>query len=130
MRYFRKKFTNDEISRRNRLRQLKLESQFYQDFLRKNLTDTKEKIVDLDTFENVFKNEIYYQAMKNLLPNEKEVLYLAYYEHWTLGEVCKILGKSKKEVISLKKQAINHFKDNCKMYELTSSKKKGGKSNG
>ena len=128
MRYFRKKFTNDEISRRNKLKQLKLESQFYQDFLRKNLTDTEEKNIDLDTFENIFTNEIYYQAMKNLLPIEKEVLYLAYYENWTLKEVCKILGKSRKEVIILKSQAINHFKDNCKMYEITSSKKKGGES--
>lgn len=130
MRYFRKITNDKEISRRSSISRVKLEAQLYQDYLRKNLIDTEEnnKNIDMEHLENVFTNEIYYRAMKNLLPNEKKVLYLSYYENWILGDVCKILGMSRKEVIELKARAINHFKKNVQRYQLIL--KKGGANNG
>ena len=131
MRYFRNKCTKEEISLEDMRNRDIIESQFYQDYLRNSLIDTKEeKQIDVEHLENIFTNEIYYRAMKNLLPIEKKVLYLSYYENWTLGEVCKILKKSKAEIIKIKSTAITHFKKNVKKYELIFSKKKGGVDNG
>ena len=130
MRYFRKKATKDIISLNDMRNRAIIESQIYQDYLRKKLIDTKEeKQLDIEHLENIFTNEIYYRAMKSLLPIEKKVLFLSFCENMSLGDVCKTLKKSRAEIIKIKADAIKHFKRNAKKYELIFSKRKGGVGN-
>lgn len=129
MRYFRKKTTKDTISLNDMKKRKKIDSQVYQDYLRENLIDTKEENhIDIEHLENIFTNEIYYRAMKNLAPIEKAILFLSFYENKTLKEICKTLKKSKAEVVKLKSVAIKHFKKNVEKYNLI-LKKKGGATN-
>lgn len=129
MRYFRKNFTKDIYSLNDIKTQKIIDSFQYQNFLRKNLIDTKEKNITPKHFENIFTNEIYYRAMKNLLPIEKEILYLAFYENYSLQEICKITKKSKTEIIILKNNTLNKLKQNYNKYSSILSRK-GGVKNG
>lgn len=124
MKYFRKKTTKDTISLNDMKKRKIIDSQLYQDYLRKNLIDTEEKIT-ITHFENIFTNEIYYRSMKDLTRLEKAVLFLSVYENRPLGEVCKTLKKSRTEVIGIKKSALEHFKKNVEKYNLILNKKGG-----
>ena len=132
MRYFRK-ITNDKVISLDDMKNRDIiESQLYQDYLRKSLIDTEEncKSIDMEHLENIFTNEIYYRAMKTIPPIEKKVLYLSFCENLSLGDICKTLKKSRAEIIQIKAEAIKHFKKNAEKYKLIFSKLKGGVDNG
>ncbi len=124
MKYFRKRLTKDTVSISDMKNRKIIDSQTYQDYLRNNLIDTKEKIT-ITHLENIFTNEIYYRSMKDLTQLEKAVLFLCIYKNKPLGEVCKTLKKSKTEVVRIKAVAIEHFKKNVKKYNLILNKKGG-----
>lgn len=80
----------------------------------KNYTGNEFANVDLDEehIENAFANEKYYYAMKNIPLLEKKVLYWLIVRELSIKQVSKILKKAPNEIITLKKQAIIHFKNN------------------
>lgn len=80
----------------------------------KNYTGNEFTNVDLDEehIENAFANEKYYYAMKNIPLLEKKVLYWLIVRELSIKQVSKILKKAPNEIITLKKQAIIHFKNN------------------
>ena len=100
-----------------------IEKELYQKYLRAN--ETKEKYVDSEHLENIFTNEIYYRAMKEIPKIEKQILYMSVYEYRTLNEICKILKKTKREVKDLREKAVKHFKENVKKYEKKYTNKAG-----
>lgn len=98
-----------------------IERELYQKFLRTK--EETEKYVDSEHLENVFTNEIYYRAMKEIPKIEKQILYLSVYEYKTLNEICKTLKKTKREVKDLRENAVKHFRENIQKYEKKSYKK-------
>lgn len=100
-----------------------IERELYQKFLRTK--EEKEKYVDSEHLENVFTNEIYYRAMKEIPKIEKQILYLSVYEYKTLNEICKTLKKTKREVKDLRENAVKHFRENIQKYEKNHTKKTG-----
>lgn len=80
----------------------------------KNYTGNEFANVDLDEehIENAFANEKYYYAMKNIPLLEKKVLYWLIVRELSIKQVSKILKKAPNEIITLKKHAIIHFKNN------------------
>lgn len=80
----------------------------------KNYTGNEFSNVDLDEehIENAFANEKYYYAMKNIPLIEKKVLYWLIVRELGVKQVSKILNKTPNEILTLKNQAINHFKEN------------------
>lgn len=105
---------------------LEIEKELYQQFLRKQDSFTEDKIlVDMNHLENIFTNEIYYKAMKDVPTLEKQALYLYVYDYRTLNDICKILKKSKNEIVTARSSAIQHFKENIKKYKKIYSKKNG-----
>lgn len=79
--------------------------------------------------EEVFTNEIHYEAMKDLPLIEKQALFVTVFATSDLEKACSDMRKGKKEVIELKTRAINHFKENVKKELEKKSKKNGGASN-
>lgn len=100
-----------------------IERELYQKFLRTK--EETEKYVDSEHLENVFTNEIYYRAMKEIPKIEKQILYLSVYEYKTLNEICKTLKKTKREVKDLREKAVKHFRENIQKYEKNHTKKAG-----
>ena len=76
--------------------------------------------------EDVFTNEIHYEAMKKLPLIEKQALFVAVFECSDLEKACSDMKMTKTEVIEIKTRAINHFKDNVKKEIEKKSKKNGG----
>ena len=127
MNYFDSNNTKDIVSLNDSDIQKQIEKQNYEEYLRKEKEDSKEKsYVDYEHFENIFTNEIYYKAMKELTEDKKQILYLYCYEYRTFNEICKILKKSKNEIIQLKQQAISDLKNNVEKYQKIYFKKNGG----
>jgi DNA-directed RNA polymerase specialized sigma subunit len=127
MNYFDSNNTNGILSLNTTSVQKQLEKQNYEEYLRKEKENSKEKNhIDYEHLENIFTNEIYFRAMKDLSKNEKLILYLYCYEYRTLNEICKILKKSKSEIIELRLQAVNNFKNNVEKYRKMYLKKNGG----
>lgn len=79
--------------------------------------------------EEVFTNEIHYEAMKSLPLIEKQALFVTVFATSDLEQACSDMRKGKKEIIEIKTRAINHFKDNVKKELEKKSKKNGGASN-
>lgn len=79
--------------------------------------------------EDVFTNEIHYEAMKKLPLIEKQALFVAVFECSDLEKACSDMKMSRTEVIEIKTRAINHFKENVKKEFEKKSKKNGGASN-
>lgn len=124
MNYFDSTKQKKNLSLNDYKDKLEIEQEIYQRFLREQSNIRKdETYIDMVHLENIFTNEIYYQAMKNIPVSEKQVLYLYFYERKTLNEICQILKKSKKEIVNMKRLAIQHFKENLKKLY---SKKIGG----
>lgn len=114
MKYFNPKFKK-KLSFDNANDKLEIEKELYQQSMReKNI----EKCVDRNHLENIFTNEIYYKAMKDIPKIEKQILYFCIYDSKPLNEICKILKISKTEIIKLKSLAIKHFKENVEKYKL------------
>ena len=76
--------------------------------------------------EEVFTNEIHYEAMKKLPLIEKQALFVAVFECSDLEKACSDMKKTKPEVVEIKTRAINHFKDNVKKEIEKKTKKNGG----
>lgn len=79
--------------------------------------------------EEVFTNEIHYEAMKKLPLIEKQALFVAVFESSDLEKACSDMKMSRTEVIEIKTNAINHFKENVRKELEKKSKKNGGASN-
>ena len=83
--------------------------------------------VDINHLENIFTDETYYLAMKLVPLLERKVLYLSFVENVRLEDICRKLKLQKREVISLRNKAINHFKYNLDMLLKIDKLKRGGR---
>lgn len=115
MNYFNPKIKK-KLSFDNANDNLEIEKELYQQSMREK---TAEKFVDKNHLENIFTNEIYYKAMKDIPKIEKQILYFCIYDSKPLDEVCKILKMSKIEIIKLKSLAMKHFKENVEKCKMT-----------
>lgn len=79
--------------------------------------------VDLQHIENIFINDIYYKAMKQLPLIERKILFLSFVENEKDVVISLIVGKSSNEIVRLRDISIKHFKANVELY------KKGDKCN-
>lgn len=124
---FKGRFRRKKLSLDNPKELIEVEKNIYQEFLRKGKSDIpKEKYIDCKHLENIFTTQTYYQAMKDLSDKEKIILYYCFYENKQLNEVSETIKCSKDEVVKLKKQAIQHFKENIEKYQKLYFKKNGG----
>ena len=105
----------------------RIDKEIYQDYLRKENKGIEN--VGYKHLEEVFTNEIHYEAMKKLPLIEKQALFVAVFECSDLEKACSDMKMTKTEVIEIKTKAINHFKDNVKKEIDKKSKKNGGASN-
>lgn len=80
--------------------------------------------VDLQHVENIFINDIYYKAMKQLPLIERKILFLSFVENERDVAISLIIRKSPNEILKLRDISIKHFKANVEFY------KKGDKCNG
>lgn len=105
----------------------RIDKEIYNDYLRNENKGIEN--VGYKHLEEVFTNEIHYEAMKKLPLIEKQALFVAVFECSDLEKACSDMKMTKKEVIKIKTKAINHFKDNVKKELEKNSKKNGGASN-
>lgn len=119
----------DEISLNDYTTQKLLDNQSYQNYLRENSNNTNEKIKYKKRLEEIFKNEIYYSALKNLPLQEKRIFYLSLFKRLQLNEICKKEKLSKKEVIRIKEISIEHFIKNVQLLKKQYFENKTGEEN-
>lgn len=121
MKYFeyetqqKKNINFDEISLNDYNTQKLLNNQSYQNYLREFSNNTNEKLKYKKRLEEIFKNEIYYSALKKLPLQEKRIFYLSLFKRLQLDEICKREKLSKKEVIRIKEISIEHFIKNVQI---------------
>ncbi len=121
MKYFeyetgqKKNINFDEISLNDYNTQKLLNNQSYQNYLREISNNTNEKVKYVKRLEEIFKNEIYYSALKKLPSQEKRIFYLSLFKRLQLDEICKREKLSKKEVIRIKEISIEHFIKNVQL---------------
>ena len=99
-----------------------IEKYTYQDYLRNK--NCNKKKVDYKNLEEIFTNDIYYKAMKEIPLKEKHAIYLLVLEGSDLEKVCSEMKVSKKEIIKIKTKGINRFKKNIERYQK--AKRNGG----
>ena len=109
----------------------KIQKKFDKEEYQKYLRNENKRIEDVSYkhLEDIFTNEIHYEAMKKLPLIEKQALFVAVFECSDLERACLDMKKTKTEVIEIKTNAINHFKENVRKEIEKSSKKNGGASN-
>ncbi len=135
MKYFeyetgqKKNINFDEISLNDYNTQKLLNNQSYQNYLREFSNNTNEKLKYKKRLEEIFKNEIYYSALKKLPLQEKRIFYLSLFKRLQLDEICKIEKLSKKEVIRIKEISIEHFIKNVQLLEKQYFNKQTGEEN-
>ena len=105
----------------------RIDKEIYKDYLRNENKGVEN--VSYKHLEEVFTNEIHYEAMKKLPLIEKQVLFVAVFECSDLEKACSDMKMTKTEVVEIKTKAINHFKDNVKKEIEKKSKKNGGAAN-
>lgn len=105
----------------------KIEKNTYQNYLRNK--NKRIENVGYKHLEEIFTNEIHYEAMKKLPLIEKQALFVAVFECSDIEKACNDMEKTKREVIEIKTNAINHFKENVRKEIEKNSKKNGGDSN-
>ena len=105
----------------------RINKEIYKDYLRNENKGVEN--VSYKHLEEVFTNEIHYEAMKKLPLIEKQALFVAVFECSDLEKACSDMKMTKTEVIEIKTKAINHFKDNVKKEIEKKSKKNGGATN-
>ena len=105
----------------------RIDKEIYKDYLRNENKGVES--VSYKHLEEVFTNEIHYEAMKKLPLIEKQALFVAVFECSDLEKACSDMKMTKTEVVEIKTKAINHFKDNVKKELEKKSKKNGGVSN-
>lgn len=86
----------------------------------------KENTEDIDYkhLEEVFSDEIYYNAMKQLPLSEKFAIYVYVFRGEYLDRLCKDYNLSKQGFIELKNCGVKRFKKNVKKYNSKKQKKK------
>lgn len=104
----------------------KIDKFAYQNYER---NETGIENVSYKHLEEVFTNEIHYEAMKKLPLIEKQALFVAVFESSDLEKACSDMKMSRTEVIEIKTNAINHFKENVRKELEKKFKKNGGASN-
>lgn len=119
----------DEISLNDYTTKKLLDNQSYQNYLRENSNNTNEKIKYKKRLEEIFKNELYYSALKNLPLQEKRIFYLSLFKRLQLNEICKKEKLSKKEVIRIKEISIEHFIKNVQLLKKQYFENKTGEEN-
>ena len=135
MKYFeyetgqKKNINFDEISLNDYNTQKLLNNQSYQNYLREISNNTNEKVKYVKRLEEIFKNEIYYSALKKLPLQEKRIFYLSLFKRLQLDEICKIEKLSKKEVIRIKEISIEHFIKNVQILKKQYFNNKTGEEN-
>ena len=135
MKYFehetgqKKNINFDEISLNDYNTQKLLNNQSYQNYLREFSNNTNEKLKNKKQLEEIFKNEIYYSALKKLPLQEKRVFYLSLFKRLQLDEICKRERLSKKEAIRIKELSIEHFIKNVHLLEKQYFNNKTGEEN-
>ena len=135
MKYFeyetgqKKNINFDEISLNDYNTQKLLNNQSYQNYLREFSNNTNEKLKYKKRLEEIFKNEIYYSALKKLPLQEKRVFYLSLFKRLQLDEICKRERLSKKEAIRIKELSIEHFIKNVHLLEKQYFNNKTGEEN-
>ena len=135
MKYFeyetgqKKNINFDEISLNDYNTQKLLNNQSYQNYLREFSNNTNEKLKYKKQLEEIFKNEIYYSALKKLPLQEKRVFYLSLFKRLQLDEICKRERLSKKEAIRIKELSIEHFIKNVHLLEKQYFNNKTGEEN-
>lgn len=105
----------------------RIDKEIYKDYLRNENKGVEN--VSYKHLEEVFTNEIHYEAMKKLPLIEKQALFVAVFECGDLEKACSDMKMTKTEVVEIKTKAINHFKDNVKKEIEKKSKKNGGAAN-
>lgn len=113
MKYFERNYTEENLKEVN----IKNIERILDRISFKNYTEDEElNNLDLDAkhLEKAFTNKKYYLAMLNVPKKEKEVLYYIVVQNYSLNKTSKIMNLSKTEILRLKKQAIEHFKENLK----------------
>ena len=105
----------------------RIDKEIYKDYLRNENKGVEN--VGYKHLEEVFTNEIHYEAIKKLPLIEKQALFVAVFECSDLEKACSDMKMTKTEVIEIKTKAINHFKDNVKKEIEKKSKKNGGATN-
>ena len=106
----------------------RIDKEIYKDYLRNENKGVEN--VGYKHLEEVFTNEIHYEAMKSLPLIEKQALFVTVFATSDLEKACSDMKMTKTEVIEIKTKAINHFKDNVKNELEKKSKKNGGAFNG
>lgn len=96
-------------------------------YYKKAMQDVDNADVSINHLENIFTNETYYLAMKIVPLTERKVLYLSYIENCRLNDICRRLKLSKKQVISLRNNGIQHFKNNLSTLYKSEKIRKGKK---
>ena len=135
MKYFehetgqKKNINFDEISLNDYNTQKLLNNQSYQNYLREISNNTNEKVKYVKRLEEIFKNEIYYSALKKLPSQEKRIFYLSLFKRLQLDEICKREKLSKKEVIRIKEISIEHFIKNVQLLKKQYFNNKTGEEN-
>lgn len=135
MKYFeyetgqKKNINFDEISLNDYNTQKLLNNQSYQNYLREISNNTNEKLKNKKRLEEIFKNEIYYSALKKLPLQEKRIFYLSLFKRLQLDEICKRERLSKKEAIRIKELSIEHFIKNVQLLEKQYFNNKTGEEN-
>lgn len=123
----KRKFTKAKKYSFDNSKDLKIiEKYTYQDYLRNQ--NKKIEKVDYKKLEEIFTNEIYYKAMKELPLKEKHAIYLVVLNGNDLEKACSEMKLSKTEIIEIKTNGINRFKENVSKYQK--AKKNGGAFNG
>ena len=86
----------------------------------------KENTEDIDYkhLEEVFSDETYYNAMKNLPLSEKFAIYVYVFRGEYLDRLCKDYNLSKQGFIELKNCGVKRFKKNVKKYSPKKQQKK------
>lgn len=101
---------NDAISRKR----------YFPQHIRKENTEK----IDYKHLEEVFSDETYYKAMKNLPLSEKFAIYVYVFRGEYLDRLCKDYNLSKQGFIELKNCGVKRFKKNVKKYSPKKQKKK------
>lgn len=129
MNYFDSNLQGEELSLNNLKLQKMINKESYNIYLKNVFSnDLKSKIrfTDYEHLENAFTNEIYYRAMKDLSTKEKQILGYLILDENSIEEVSKKMQLTKAEIIELKYNAINKFKELTKKYSKLFSSQKGG----
>ena len=123
----RKNLKSANLSKDIQLPNEKIKEILSKDYYNKEMRKIDNADVTINHLENIFTDETYYLAMKMVPFIERKVLYLAYVGNARLNDICRRLKISKKEVIKLRNQGINHFKNNLKFLYKAEKLKRGKK---